>query len=267
MKTDERIKTLMSLGLTFYQAKSYLALLQKSPATIKDIAEISKIARPDLYRVIATLQKQGVVEKLITKPASFQATAYMNVLPILLRHKQIEQDNLRKRTEELIFDLNNNVSGPQEIDNKFAIIHGKHAVIQRLKEVILKTQSSVQVVTSKVRFQPAILEFSNAYRKVIKRGVNIKIATERQPNVPQGVLKIIRKLSETPNFEVKYFDCPPEAIVAVFDNTEACVTLSATARFSGASAIWSNNPCFVTLAKNYFETQWKAATRFSTKSS
>jgi hypothetical protein len=69
----------------------------------------------------------------------------------------------------------------------------------------------------------------------------------------------LQTLSEDPDFEVKCFEGNPPAIVSIFDNKKAYVTLSATAQLAESSAIWSSNPSFIALAQNYFESEWSKA--------
>jgi sugar-specific transcriptional regulator TrmB len=259
LKSEERLQVLTKLGFTLDQARIYLALVQEGPATARKIAEISKIARPDIYRIIPTLQKEGVVEKHVTKPAIFQAIPLAFVLPIMLKRKTIEQNKLKKKTEELLSHFKNtHAKDLQEAGTEFTIISRKEAIILRLKEALLKSQISVCVVTSQKRFSAAILEFEKIYRKDLKKGVKIRMATDR--HIPQKeALKALQNLMEDSNFEVKYFDEAPKAIVSIFDNKEAIITLSATASLAEASAIWSNNPCFTALAQSYFENKWNQA--------
>jgi DNA polymerase III alpha subunit len=55
----------MDLGLTLLQAKIYLALSKTGKATIKTISKASNSARQDIYRIMPTLQKLGLAEKII----------------------------------------------------------------------------------------------------------------------------------------------------------------------------------------------------------
>jgi sugar-specific transcriptional regulator TrmB len=261
LKSEERIQTLTRLALTKNQARVYLALLQAGPATAKELGNTSKIARPDIYRIIPALLKEGIVEKLITSPASFQALPVNHALPILLKRKTTEQSELRKKTQELLRDLENNhfKKEPQEADPEFIAVPGIKAIMQRLKEKLLKTQINLCVVTSQTRFSAAILEFANGYQKALERGVKIRIAAEKHV-AQRTAFKIVQTLSKDPKFEVKYFADPPPAIVTIFDDKEACVTMSAMANLEGASAIWSNNLGFVALAQDYFENRWNNST-------
>jgi sugar-specific transcriptional regulator TrmB len=264
VKREERIETLKELGLTFCQARTYLSLLQIGPATAKHIAETSKIARPDVYRIIPALQKEGIVEKLMTNPTTFHAISLTQVLPTMLKYKIAKLNKLKKKTEELLRDFKNSpAKGLLETDAEFIMIPGKQAIIEKLKEALLKSQISASVVTSKNRFSAAILEFEKIYQKALEKGVKIKIATDR--HIPQKkALEAIENLAKNPNFEVKYFDDVPPAVVSIFDNKEVSLILSAKAQLTGTSAIWSNNQSFMALAQDYFENKWiKASYSFS----
>jgi hypothetical protein len=70
---------------------------------------------------------------------------------------------------------------------------------------------------------------------------------------------MIQKLSINSSFNVKYFDAPLPAVVSIFDDREACITMSAEANLSEASALWSSNPCFIALAQSFFDSKWNDA--------
>jgi sugar-specific transcriptional regulator TrmB len=260
LKSEESIKVLTGLGLTIDQARVYLALVYLGSATAKQLSEESKIAKPDIYRIIPTLQKQGMVETLMSRPASFKAIPSNQSLHTLLERKATEQNELRRKTEALLSSLEKNhvriETNQPSID--FAIIPGKEVIIQKLKESLLKAQISLCVVTSKNRFSASIREFADAYRKALRKGVKIRIAAEQIAQTK--TLEIVQILSRDPHFEVKYFKDPPPAIVTIFDAKEAYLTLSETAQLDSTSAIRSNNLGFTALAQAYFENKWNNET-------
>jgi sugar-specific transcriptional regulator TrmB len=261
VKNGERVETLTKLGLTRIQARTYLTLLQIGPATAKELSRILQIARPDIYRIIPTLENEGLIETVIARPSVYKATPLGQTIDSLLERKIKEQDDLKKRVEELLNDFKNDPADrePVEAGTDFVMVPGKEAIIQKLRNSLLKAQISLCVVTSKTRFSAAIIEFAYAYRKALKKGVRIRIAAEQ--HVPsKTALEIVQALSQNPNFEVKYFTAPPPAIVVMFDSKEACVTMSAVANLAEASALWSNNPSFIALAQNYFENKWNDST-------
>jgi sugar-specific transcriptional regulator TrmB len=259
MNVEGRIETLTNLGLTVDQARIYLTLLQIGPATARQIANTSKIARPDIYRIIPTVEKQGIVEKLMTRPVSYQAVPAALVLPIMIKHKSTEQQELVKQTEDLLKDLNcNQVRKDQEADIDSVMVYGKDSIIRRSMTALSKAKLSVCVVTLQKRFEDAVFEFADEWKTALDRGVKIKIATVQHVQT-KAALKIEHRLSKHPNFEVKYFESTPSAVVSIIDNEEAFIAMSGVNQFPGATALWSKNPSLIALARNYFENIWSTA--------
>ncbi len=259
MQIGERVETLTQLGLTFNQARAYLALVELGSASARDVAKKSKITRQDVYRVIPTLQEIGIIEKTMTVPALYAALPMQQGISILLERKTVEQEELHKKTKELMLDLKNSPKRqrPQE-DNQFSMISGREAIIEKLKKDLQKAQVSVDVVTSKERFPLALLEFADLYSKVLKRGVEIRIITEQQ-EIGQVAQEVIKTLAEQSRFEVRYLSRKPEAVVSIIDKKRAFMTLSLTAHLQNASSLISNNECFVALVQSYFEGKWNKA--------
>ena len=257
METDERIETLMQLGLTLNQARAYFALVRFGVATAKQLSQKSKITRPDIYRVIPQLQEKGVIEKTVSIPTIYKALPIEQVTTMLLQCKDSEQKELQRKAKKLMQDSKNNHAEkePQQEEYQFVIIPKKEAVMQKMKEGTQKAQTSIDVVTSRTRFSSAILELAQIHKKALERGVKIRIATEK--HAAQDIaLKIVQTHQKNPNFKIKYFPNSPEAIVVTIDKKEAYVTMTATANLNEANALWSNNPSFVALVQNYFENKW-----------
>jgi HTH-type transcriptional regulator, sugar sensing transcriptional regulator len=256
MKIEGKIQTLKNLGLTIDQARLYLALLQCGTATARQLASVSKIARPDIYRIIPTIEKQGMIEKLMTRPISYQAVPAELVLPNMIKRKTAEQNFLIKETEELLADLRCNEAREfQEEETNSVMVYGKDGIIQRLKVALASASISACVVTSRERFSDAILEFADEYRKALKKGIKINIATE-QPIQRKSALQITRRLSKNTNFKVKFTTSSQPAVVTVIDDKEAFITMAAEAPLPSAAALWSKNPSLVALARSYFEGTW-----------
>jgi CRP-like cAMP-binding protein len=70
---DECVQTLTLLGLSFNQARVYIALAQSPMSNAQSISMVSKVAREHVYRTMNSLQKLGLVEKIITIPTKYKA--------------------------------------------------------------------------------------------------------------------------------------------------------------------------------------------------
>lgn len=257
MKIDDRIETLTQLGLTLNQARAYLTLVQIGSAGASKISQISKITRQDIYRVMPTLEKTGITQRTIGKPTIYKAIPIRQATQILLTRKTEEQKQLLKKTKELIQHLENKDEQKENTQEtaQFTIISGKINIIQKIGETLCETQKTLDVVTSKQRFESAIQEFKKKYEFAVKRGVKIRIAAEKHV-VQNGLSEILQKLAENKRFQIRYFIGAPEAVVSIFDKTRVSLTLSETANLPGASALLSNEKSLVALIQNYFENKW-----------
>ena len=246
------------------QARAYLALIQSGPATAKKLSEAAKITRQDVYRVMPTLEQTGIVERLISNPTIYEAAPIQHGTRILLERKTAEQNELRRKTRELVRETKKSSADQEFVESEplLVMIPGKEAIIQKLGEALQKAKRSVEVVTSRKRFSLALIKFKDEYKNALERGVRIRIATEN-PVAENGVCKIVERLMENSGLEVKCFSDVTAAVVSIFDGREASVSLSEVAHTPWASALWSNDACFVALAQNYFETKWSSSTEFS----
>ena len=84
MSDDEDTDLLLGLGLSLNQARVYLAILKLEKTTVGQVAKFSKVRREDVYRILPTLEKLGLVERLIGKPTEVRATLISDALKSLV---------------------------------------------------------------------------------------------------------------------------------------------------------------------------------------
>jgi sugar-specific transcriptional regulator TrmB len=200
--------------------------------------------------------EKGLIEKEMSPQTKYSIVPPDVVLPLLVTRKQSQISKLKLEAQTVMGKLG---TAQKDIfrnqDAHFMVVTGRNLIIERLKKTLSKTQISVETVTTQKRFQNAILEFAELYRQALERGVKIRLATEEQV-LTKETLRILAMLGKYRNFEVRFFPERIPAITAVFDGKEVHICLSITAPLSGAEGLWSNNSCFVAIAKNYFETTW-----------
>jgi len=108
MENQHKILTLTRLGLTSNQAKVYLALFRSGLSNAKGISENSGVARSDVYRVMAALEKLGLVEKIISQPCKFRAISIHDAFDILMERRKKVTSELQATTREIIDKLKDN---------------------------------------------------------------------------------------------------------------------------------------------------------------
>jgi sugar-specific transcriptional regulator TrmB len=103
---DEHVETLVKLGLTSLQARIYLTVLTLQKANVGKISNTAEIARPDVYRVLPTLEKLGLVRKVLASPIMFEPTPLKDACTLLLQRKKEEYSEACERSMTLIKEFN-----------------------------------------------------------------------------------------------------------------------------------------------------------------
>ncbi len=257
---DEELAVLTELGLTMSESRVYLALIQIGPSRIGSISKATGVCREHLYKTMRLLEGKGLIEKGLGPISDYKAMSIDSGLSLLIEQKQCHVSELKKRINTIL-EENKKRSYPErqatndlDKNSQFTIVHGKGAIIRKLRESLQKIQTNLNVVTTKERFSSAIFEFSPDYRKAMERGVKIRIVAEKH-SPEKTAIAIVNSLAKNSNFEFKY--CTrPKTIISIFDEKEAMVTISATADLEGTSSLWSNDSAFIDLAQNYFRNKW-----------
>ncbi|MFB3888396.1 MAG: TrmB family transcriptional regulator [Candidatus Bathyarchaeia archaeon] len=264
-ETETRV--LVELGLTFSEARVYLALTQIGPSQIGDISKVTGIHREHLYHTVHSLQDKCLVEREVESAARYKAISVDEAVSMLVKRKQTQISELETKAQSIVANFRkekNNLQHAaikelQDKDSQFVIVPGKEVIIRRIREAIQKAQEHIEIVTSQKRFSEGTLEFTEEYKNALERGVRVRAASEKHV-AEKKALEIIQMYKRHPNYAIRWFAGPPPAIISIFDNKEAVVTLSAAANLRAAGGLWSNNACFLVLAQSYFESKWSIST-------
>jgi sugar-specific transcriptional regulator TrmB len=105
MQNDELLNRLITLGLTTYESKGYIALLQKQALTAAELAKLSGIPRTRIYDVLEGLAQEGLCVELLGKGKKFQAVAPEICIQKLLEHQKADLISKEKMAQNLVVVL------------------------------------------------------------------------------------------------------------------------------------------------------------------
>ena len=244
---DENIRTLINLGLTGTQAKIFLSLLRIGQASTKEIAQISKVARPDTYRALSELQDIGIVQKIVSIPIKFTSLSIEDTIEILMARRNQETLDLNKKTTELIEKFKKINCEPKEEDDKLFLIP-QEAFDLELRKLLEKAKESVYIMVSSKKMLGWVYENYELTEEVLKRKISFRIITEKRPKAVSS--KEIDALTKNPNVEIRYTSAPLGAWFTIIDGKIVVLTLGLN------TAVGSNNKILIGLAKDYFDSTW-----------
>ncbi|MEM0240615.1 MAG: NTP transferase domain-containing protein [Candidatus Nezhaarchaeales archaeon] len=194
MREEDLLSLLKNLGLTEYESRSYVALIDLKRAKAKDISDVASIAYPKVYSVLTSLKKKGFVEEELGRPRIFKP-----VDPNKAIRNYIEEriSMLKSQAEQAIRTLATRYKSSSDGKGGAVVVQGKRNVLSKLREVILKAQREVFISAPSFELLgiKALLLDLNAAKK---RGVDVRILTS-----PSTLSKDIEMISDLIDIRIK----------------------------------------------------------------
>ena len=254
---DEETRVLMRLGLTITQARAYLALCRTGTSPPKTISEESRIARPDIYRILDQLKELGLVERAITTPTLFKAIPPQVALSMLLERRVKEISELLTDTQRILpnFTEHNASTTPINVEPQFVMVPIGEAAVLKRKKLIEGVQESIDVVNSWKRFPETVFTYAEETKAALRLGVELRVITEK-PIDAKLMPKEILEFQDVGTFRIKYILDPPPAIISIYDKKEVLVTTSPSMGLGQSPTLWTNNPSLIAVVRDYYEKLW-----------
>jgi len=258
---EEVAKDLASFGLTGNQARVYVALTQLRIAPVSKIAQLSKIRREEIYRMMPKLEKLGLVEKALGKPIKYRSIPPKRALSILLEH---EQEKANKKIAELtqmqkrLFEQLKSVEVDKEVEEepRFVLISDRDQALRKIVEVLQKAKKEFSIVSSDYDFRFGYAYIADVFRKVLGNGVKARIVLE----VNEIDAMTMKMLSEVEVFkdvaEVKHAGNLTSHMIIV-DNTEILVGTFLRPTEEKHFDLWTDSPAYVDAMKMFFDRIWQ----------
>jgi|WetSurMetagenome_2_1015567.scaffolds.fasta_scaffold03757_3 sugar-specific transcriptional regulator TrmB len=257
MINEQSVQTLMKLGLSSSQSKTYLSLTKLGEATVIAVSKSSNIDRGETYRVLSKLMDLGLVEKIILSPNRYRPISLAEALSILLDRKKQEDLMIQRETERLLAESSYvDVGEPFEKEEPRTLLipSGNH-LANMMRERLANLQTNYDGISYFDEFERRINVYYEEYKRLLTKGVRIRFILEN-PEDKQLSSKLIDSLSANSNFEVTFVRSKVPACIGIYDDKEVQVSIARRTDLCAASAYWSNSPVFVALAKSCFDSLW-----------
>jgi len=145
---EETIKnTLKNVGLTEKEAQVYIFLAKRGVLKGGEIAKQTKTNKAEIYRILKSLRKKGIVESTLESPVRFTAVPFEKVLDSSIKAKQDEAAQIEKTKEEILnhWKKISRVAIEPSLE-KFVVIEGNNKINQKISETIKETRSQLSTI-------------------------------------------------------------------------------------------------------------------------
>jgi sugar-specific transcriptional regulator TrmB len=255
----EYVSVLAELGLSPSQAKVYLSLANSKSLTAQAISKTSRVARPDVYRILAQLEDAGLVERIIANPNEFHAISIEKCVSSLMQRRIMKTAELQQKTLTLTKDFRRSIAD-EELEEKFqfVLIPERAAVYAKAEKMIRNVQECVCFLGLTNR----MISWLSACSPLLERALARKIVCRMiMPNLDTKWCDSdpMKTLGKHLSFALRLISGSPKAGFSVWDRKEVLISTSTIDTPFPAPTLWSNNRATVDLCQDYFECLWKEA--------
>lgn len=160
------------LGLSQYEAHSYVSLLRLGSGTARELSEISEVPRTRIYDAVESLQEQGLVDVNHASPKVFQPIARETVL-----------DHFRREYEATFTQLETQLATLEPVETQSDqqgawTTTGREAIDERVETFLAEATDEIVYLTIEDFLTDSILDELAA---AAERDVSISIANSTAP--------------------------------------------------------------------------------------
>jgi len=259
MSNDENTDLLLGLGLTLNQAKVYLAVIKLQKTTVGQVANFSKVRREDVYRILPSLEKMGLIVRLLGKPTEIRATRVSDALSLLVAEEKGKFEEKLVGMKDIVqkLSLKEWKQPPLGDESIYILIAEKAAILAKISELIKNSKEEIALIAAKGWILPVLARFSDESKKAIKMGTKIRLIFEGEK--PNSLLKEkVKQLIGAPSVQVKFHREPLNHFI-MSDDKEALITASKESGLGESPSLWTNNCNLIGVLRTGFESDWQKA--------
>lgn len=245
----------MDHGLTEYQARVYLGLLDLGSATASQTAPVAKVPRTRIYATMQQLHEKGLVQILPETPLRYKAVPFETYLALLAedlrsRAKELDQDRDALARE---FAIDPRIE--PESRGRFEAIYGRKNVRERLLKMYdMAAREVIGIGTTKSPGRILGAFTPNLVRKS-QEGVRLKYAFCFTPENRDDVRVLMR------HAEVRHIDFLMPVYMHVADGEEFLMSHPIPdddSSYRGDDiAIWTDDPAIAGAMSEMAERIWE----------
>lgn len=251
MLSDKAKKAMENLGLTGYEIKAYVTLLNEGSLTAQELSNKSKVPYSKIYEVLDKLEEKGWIEADSSRPTKF----YPKSPTTALEATRLRFENQLKENENLVLNELTSLYEKTGIKEKpeIWVIRGVFNIITRIKEVIEKSRDELLIALPSVAEEVA-KELQPLLRMLYEKGVKIYVLASE--NTSKDIIKALSRVSN-----VRLKDSMFGGGV-ISDSKEVIILLAGeNGKHTQALAIWAEHIGLARFAKEYFQYLWEDAKR------
>jgi len=244
--SDKTRRALRDFGLTDYEVKTYVALVEAGPMAASELSTQAGVPYSKIYEIIGNLERKGWVETEQGRPSKYYAKAPS----MALESSRIRiENNLKVSLDDALGELQP-LYERKDVKEKpdIWIVRGQNNILDKIKETLDRTKRELLVAVPVV--PEAIVTLAAPLLSIMRdRGVKVSILVTSSAG--RDALKRLRSVADVRVREQMFgggiISDSDQIILLLGEEPEKGLTL----------AISSDHIGLVKFGKNYFEYLWE----------
>ncbi|WP_336361964.1 TrmB family transcriptional regulator [Halalkalicoccus salilacus] len=259
---DRIIDGFVDLGLTPYEARTYVSLVQREPGTAEEVAVAAEVPKGRIYDVLNSLSERSLVRTDDGRPKIYSATGSVRAVDHLLETRLYELDEQRAdytqladTLKDLLSSLETNRSDAGFSTSAFHDDDAHDLLLDRFEAA----EESIQIMIGET---PARAEADDEGMDLLRQRLTEGIEVQLLATTP---IEWSEESNERPEIRIADSDVIPDHRFVVIDGTEACIEVVRPTTPDQLLAVinFRNNQPAWDLAET-FESLWQAASPSTT---
>ncbi|HWG90300.1 MAG TPA: helix-turn-helix domain-containing protein [Candidatus Thermoplasmatota archaeon] len=143
-----RVQRLMDHGLTEYEARGYLALLELESAEASHLSDLSRVPRTKIYQALEGLEQKKLLRVIPERPKRYVVEPFSNYLDELERQFRARAENIVTNKDSLAEEFAPKGNFQMTDAGNFIVLKGRANITSRMAEMLAKAGKDVSVLAS-----------------------------------------------------------------------------------------------------------------------
>jgi len=250
----QRLARLQEYGLTEYEARAYLALLDLDMAEASHIADLSRVPRTKIYQALDGLESKHLLKVIPERPKRYVVQPFTGYLEELEKGLLAKASGIGSQKETLAAEFAPKGRVVVEDAGGFLVLKGRANIASKLCEMITNSDVNVAVLASAPAARRLAYHAETLNEKA-RRGVNVRVLSPATNDVdPQ-----VESLSQSAETRHTQFDFGAVTLMFV-DDREMILAHHVPDDhhyFQGSDvAFWTDDQALVASLKALFTLAW-----------
>lgn len=249
MSIGERTKkALKDFGLTEYEARAYISLVESGPMTASGLSGTASIPYSKIYEILGNLERKGWVETEQGRPS----VHYPKAPTLALESSLLRVENTLRSSQAEVLEELQPLYEKKEVKERpdIWIVRGQQNIIDKIRESLDRTRKELLIAMPIVP-DPIIALVAPLLETVRQRGVKISVMIPEA--TARGTVKKLMGLADV-RLRSQMFGGG-----LISDSTRIIILLGEEPEKGLSLAISSDHSGLVKFGKIYFEFLWESS--------